>query len=105
MMMTNRNITTIIKQQTGKGKEPQGLTFPCKYPVKAMGINTNKFLQEMLFIAQKHCPQTSQEQVSTTVSRTGKYQSVTIIVEVDSRKQLETLYIELKQHIDVKWTL
>ena len=106
MTMTNkkspRNITSIIENQDTK---PEGLTFPCEYPVKAMGDNTEKFLQEMLFIAQKHCEDTTEEHVRTNQSKTGKYQSVTITVQVTSRTHLEGLYYEIKNHKDVKWTL
>jgi len=105
-MMSSRkppkNITTIINDHEEK---PEGLTFPCEYPIKAMGVNTNKFLQEMLFIAQKHCPDTGEHHVRTNQSKTGKYQSVTITVQVESRTHLEGLYFEIKNHIDVKWTL
>lgn len=106
MTMTNKkfpkNITNIVKNQEEK---PEGLTFPCEYPVKAMGENSNKFLQEMLFIAQKHCPETKESHVRTNQSKTGKYQSVTITVQVSSRAHLEGLYSEIKSHKDVKWTL
>ena len=104
--MTNKklpkDITSIIKNQQEK---PEGLVFPCEYPIKAMGINTQKFLQEMLFIAQKHSPETTEAHVRTNQSKTGKYQSVTITVQVQSRGHLESLYFEVKNHKDVKWTL
>lgn len=100
--MTKKTIEDIVQQQEDK---PEGLTFPCHYPVKAMGENSNKFLQEMLFIAQKHCPETLECHVSSNKSKTGKYQSVTITVNVESREHLEGLYGEIKQHKDVKWTL
>ena len=99
---TPKNITNIINNQEQK---PEGLTFPCEYPVKAMGENSNKFLQEMLFIAQKHCPETEHHHVRSNQSKTGKYQSVTINVKVESRIHLEGLYLEIKSHKDVKWTL
>jgi len=99
---TPKDLTSIIANQKEK---PEGLTFPCEYPVKAMGANTNKFLQEMLFIAQKHCPDTQDSHVRTNQSKTGKYQSVTITVQVESRSHLEGLYLEMKSHKDVKWTL
>ena len=97
-----RNIKSIVKDQKNK---PEGLTFPCQYPIKAMGENTNKFLQEMLFIAQKHCPETEEHHVRTNQSKTGKYQSITITVQVESRTHLESLYFEIKSHKAVKWTL
>ncbi len=105
-MMTDKkspkNLENIINNQEQK---PEGLSFPCEYPVKAMGENSQKFLQEMLFIAQKHCPETEHHHVRTNQSKTGKYQSVTITVQVQSRTHLETLYSEKKSHKDVKWTL
>ena len=59
----------------------------------------------MLFIAQKHCPDTEEHHVRTNQSRTEKYQSVTITVNVESRTHLENLFIEIRSHKDVKWTL
>lgn len=100
--VTERNITNIVNEQD---EAPQGLTFPCDYPVKAMGVNNQRFLQEMLFIAQKHCPDTAENDVRTNKSKTGKYQSVTIVVYVESRSQLEGLYQEMRDHKDVKWML
>ena len=97
-----KTLDTLIEQNKDQA---EGLTFPCEYPIKAMGENSNKFLQEMLFIAQKHCPNTQECHVRSTVSRTGKYQSVTITVNVDSREHLEGLYGEIKVHKDVKWVL
>jgi putative lipoic acid-binding regulatory protein len=99
---TFKDIDHIVKEQQDK---PKGLNFPCQYPLKAMGPNTERFLQEMLFIAQKHCPNTQEHHVRTNISKTGKYQSVTIVVEVDTRNHLHGLYIEIKAHKDVKWTL
>ena len=100
--MTNKKIEDIVNDQADK---PEGLTFPCEYPVKAMGPNTERFKQEMLFIAQKHCSRAEEKHVSINVSKTGKYQSVTITIVTASREHLEGVYAELKQHIDVKWTL
>ena len=99
---TPRDIESIINNQQEK---PEGLVFPCEYPIKAMGENSQRFLQEMLFITQKHCPETTEDHVRTNVSKTGKYQSVTITVQVKSRVHLESLYFEIKDHKDVKWTL
>lgn len=107
MMMTNkhppRSLVNVIKDN--QDKEPEGLTFPCEYPVKAMGINTEKFKQEMLFIVQKHFHEVNESDLRTNQSKTGKYQSVTITVHATSRLQLEALYREIKVHKDVKWTL
>jgi putative lipoic acid-binding regulatory protein len=101
-MMTNKNIEEIVKTQDN---QPDGLTFPCDYPIKAMGPNTEKFKQEMLFIAQKYCSRAEEKHLRSNLSKTGKYQSVTIIIVAKSREHLQEIYAELKSHNDVKWTL
>ncbi|MCF6288331.1 MAG: DUF493 domain-containing protein [Proteobacteria bacterium] len=98
-----RSIVNVIKEH--QDKEPEGLTFPCDYPVKVMGINTEKFKQEILFIVQKHFHSVTEADLRTNKSKTGKYQAVTITVPATSRLQLEALYREIKVHKDVKWTL
>ena len=106
-MMTDkhppRSLVNVLKEHPEK--EAEGLTFPCDYPVKAMGINTEKFRQEMLFIVQKHFHAVQEADIRFSESKTGKYQSVTIPVHATSRLQLEALYREIKVHKDVKWTL
>ncbi len=102
MTMTDKKIEEKVKDQQS---EPEGLTFPCDYPVKAMGPNTEKFKQEMLFIAQKHCTRVNEEFLRTNISKTGKYQSITITIVAKSRVHLEGVYAEIKSHVDVKWTL
>lgn len=102
-MKAPRNIVNVIKEN--RNKEPEGLTFPCQYPVKAMGINGEKFKQEILFIVQKHFHGVKESDLRTNQSKTGKYQSVTITVHATSRLQLEALYREIKVHKDVKWML
>ncbi len=98
-----RSLVNVVKDN--QDKEPEGLTFPCDYPVKAMGPNTEKFKQEMLFVVQKHFHDVKESNLRTNQSKTGKYQSVTIKVHATSRLQLEALYREIKVHKDVKWTL
>lgn len=98
-----RSLVNILKEHPEK--EAEGLSFPCDYPVKAMGPNTEKFKQEMLFIVQKHFHEVNESGLRTNQSKTGKYQSVTITVHAKSRLQLEALYREIKVHKDVKWTL
>ncbi|MCF6318032.1 MAG: DUF493 domain-containing protein [Proteobacteria bacterium] len=102
-----RSLVNVLKEHQDKEMDTkaEGLTFPCDYPVKAMGINTEKFRQEMLFIVQKHFQLVTEADLRFSQSKTGKYQSVTINVHATSRLQLEALYREIKVHKDVKWTL
>lgn len=100
--MSDKPIDEIIKQQ---GDEAEAMKFPCHHPVKAMGPNTEKFRQEILFLVQKHHDAVDTSDMRWSLSKTGKYQSVTIDLTAQSREQLESIYAELKSHTDVKWTL
>ncbi len=85
--------------------EKHGLNFPCDYPVKAMGPNTTEFADEMYALVKKHCPELKREDLTTRASGSATYQSVTLPVRAESRDHLITIYQDLKNHKDVKWTL
>ncbi len=82
-----------------------GLNFPCDYPVKAMGPNTEAFVTEMFDLVKKHCPDLKREDITTRASGSATYQSVTLPVKAESRDHLIGIYQDLKNHKDVKWTL
>ena len=81
------------------------LEFPCRFPVKAMGKNSVSFRDQVLQIISRHVEQVREEDVTTRHSSSEKFLSVTVIVAVDSRKQLENIYAELHAHEHVLWTL
>jgi len=85
--------------------EKHGLSFPCEYPIKAMGPNTEAFADEMYELVKKHCPELKREDITTRASGSATYQSVTMPIKAESRDHLITIYQDLKNHKDVKWTL
>jgi putative lipoic acid-binding regulatory protein len=85
--------------------EKHGLNFPCEYPVKAMGPNTEAFTDEIYALVKNHCPELKREDVTTRASGSATYQSVTLPVRAESRDHLIGIYQDLKNHKDVKWTL
>ncbi len=73
----------------------QGLTFPCRLIVRAMGVDQNDFDALVVEIVRRHCSGLGEGAVSTRSSRNGKYVSVAVEAKFNSREQLEALYDEL----------
>ncbi len=86
-------------------KEPKGFEFPCEYPIKAMGPNTDEFVIKITEIVKQHAPEVSTHSVQSKVSSTGKYTSVTVLVYAQSKDHLINIYQEIKLVEEVVWTL
>jgi len=82
-----------------------GLTFPCEFPIKAMGPATDELAEAVWRIITRHAPQTPEDQLRTSQSRGGRYISVTVTITAESRTQLDTIYAELSAHDQVLATL
>ncbi|WP_154222145.1 YbeD family protein [Marinicella rhabdoformis] len=87
------------------GDEPKGFKFPCEYPIKAMGPNTQEFLKEVTDVVASHAPEVSSNSVHSKISSTGKYQSVTVLVMALSKDHLISIYTDVRAIEGVVWTL
>jgi len=81
------------------------IEYPCRFPVKVMGVHEARFLPEMVALAQRFDPAFASEQVETRASSGGKYLGLTLNVWATSRAQLDDLYRALSSHPMVKVTL
>jgi putative lipoic acid-binding regulatory protein len=71
------------------------LEFPCKFPVKAMGRDEGGFEALITGIILSHAEMYAGESVTTNLSSTGKYLSVTVNIEALSKVQLDHIYQDL----------
>lgn len=85
--------------------DTEGLEFPCRWPVKAMTRAADGALARVVDTVARHVGEFDREEVSVRPSRNGRYQSVTVIVEAESRAQLERIYTELRALDAVVMTL
>ncbi len=85
--------------------QESALTFPCRFPIKVMGVNTASFENEIFMIANQHIPNPGETAISSTPSRTEKYLSVTVTIVAQNREQLDNLYRAFNRHPDVKMVL
>lgn len=81
------------------------MAFPCQFPVKAMGIAEEDFDILVVSIIRKHVPDLSENAVKSRMSQEGKYISITVNVEAQSKQQLDNIYLELTAHEKVLWAL
>ena len=81
------------------------LTFPCVYPIKIMGRRTDTFAQEILTIVIHHAPDFVPASMEMRPSKQGKYLGLTVIINANSREQLDALYQALCAHPSVAMVL
>lgn len=80
------------------------LRFPCEFPVKVMGRNTNDFEPEVLAVFGRHVDITHAA-VRTQLSGSGKFLSVTVTFTANSQEQLDGLYRDLTANEKVLFCL
>lgn len=81
------------------------LEFPCRFPIKAMGLASVQFETLVVEIVNRHAERLTDADVQTRLSRGGKWVSVTLTVQAHSREQLDAIYRDLTGHESVVWVL
>ncbi len=79
-------------------EEPEGMQFPCEFQIKAMGLDDGLFDVIVIDIISRHCDTVRKDRVKSKRSRTGKYVSVSVLIEAHSRAQLDAIYDDLTAH-------
>lgn len=82
-------------QKMVKETEQTLLEFPCRFPVKAMGRQTETFEATVIRIVSGHADFWDDQSVKINPSSAGKFVSVTITVRATSQQQLDAIYQEL----------
>lgn len=88
-------MATEISSDSGTDQQETLLEFPCKFPVKAMGRNEVGFEVLVTDIILSHAELVAGELVKTSPSSTGKFLSVTVTIEAQSKAQLDRIYQDL----------
>jgi putative lipoic acid-binding regulatory protein len=69
--------------------------FPCDFPIKAMGRADEDFDCLVVGLIRKHSPELTEGAVTTRFSQGGRYMSVTVTIQAQSRQQLDEIYMDL----------
>lgn len=74
------------------------LEFPVDFPLKIMGRRVDGFAQTMATLVAEHVPDFDPSTIELRASSKGTYLSVTVVVRVETREQLEALYRSIAVH-------
>ncbi len=80
------------------------IRFPCSFPIKVMGLNSEAFASAVLAIFGNHL-RSGQISYMRRLSSGGKYLSITVTFIAESQAQLNAIYEELNAHELVVMTL
>ena len=84
------------------GRVFDNLSFPCRFTMKVIGVNSPRFPDEVLDVIQNV---TGSQHREYSAKMHGKYCSVTVSPEVDNADHVYECYRRLKGNCDVKFIL
>ena len=77
-------------------ENPQSLLeFPCSFPVKAMGRQSDEFQQIVTNIILAHARIFEDEEIKSAPSKAENFVSVTVVIKAESQVQLDAIYQDL----------
>ena len=81
------------------------LKFPCPFPIKMMGRDTEEFRATARALVERHTGPINDEAIAEALSRKGNFVSITITVIALSQDQLDDIYRDVSSHEDVLMAL
>lgn len=89
-----------------KSDNPEhGFQFPGQFELSAMGSATAGLEHELPQLLQAAGVDVLKERISWKKSANGKYVSVRLVFNAESREQLDAAHAALRDHPEVKWTV
>lgn len=92
----------------GNGEEYDpfdALEYPCRFEIKAMGRDDNRFNALVQGIVSRHIGENDLLNVKARPSREGRYVSITVIIRAGSKEQIRAIYAALADCPEVLMTL
>ena len=81
------------------------ISFPCVYPIKVIGADTDQFATQVLEIIATHDATVDASKVSEKKSQSGKYRSLTVELFATGEPQIRTIFDALRNLPQVKLVL
>ena len=73
----------------GHEEEPQGLVFPCEFPLKMFGKNNSQFIAVVDHVIEELVPREDWLSTKITPSKNNNYVSYTVVIIARDREQLD----------------
>ena len=81
------------------------LTFPCEFPIKMIGRDTPEFHSTARMLVENHTGPLADDAIKSSLSRNGRFVSITVTVNAESQQQLDDIYRDVTSHEDVLMAL
>lgn len=81
------------------------IEFPCDFPVKIMGVNSEVFLDEIKKIVLQHFPDFNLSHLKHKLSNRNNYLAITVTIHAINQEMLDLFYQDLTMHPDIKMVL
>ena len=81
------------------------LEFPCSFPIKMMGRDSEEFRATARALVEEHAGAVEDDAVQAALSRNGRFVSVTVTITATSQEQLDNIYRDVTSHDDVLMAL
>jgi putative lipoic acid-binding regulatory protein len=72
--------------------------FPCDFPIKMMGRDTQEFRDTARALVEHHTGPLGDQCIKFAISRNGNFVSITITVQAQSQQQLDDIYRDVSSH-------
>jgi putative lipoic acid-binding regulatory protein len=81
------------------------LEFPCDFPIKIMGRESDEFRALARALVEKHTGPLADDAIVSSLSRNGAFASVTVTVVAQSQQQLDDIYREVTSDDEILMAL
>jgi hypothetical protein len=81
------------------------IEFPCLFPVKIIGLNTQLFIDEIKQITKKHFLDFDEQNFSQKLSQKNNYLAISVKVYAQNQESLDAFYQEITKHEQVRMVL
>ena len=85
--------------------EESAIEFPCEFPIKMMGRESAEFRTTARALVEAHVGAVDDSRVQASLSRNGRFVSITVTVTATSQEQLDAIYQDVTDHEDVLMAL
>jgi uncharacterized protein len=108
--LEGRRLSASQKITANKGikmtnKEPGEPIYPCKFPIKVIGENTEELEKIIIKVMSSFGEVINSDGMTVKRSKNDKYLSITFTIIAKSREYLEQIYSELNAQNEVKMVM
>lgn len=83
------------------GPDESLLEFPCRFPIKMMGRDGERFRRVAIELVEMHAGKIPASDITESSSSNGNFVSITVTIVAQNQQQLDNIYMALSDHDDV----